>query len=993
MTPRRSLSALVVVVLAVVFAAPGAAFALAPQETPAPGEPRETTLDSGLRLLLLPRPGSGAVLTAVAVAAGSEDEPRARAGLSHFLEHLLFDGVDQLDERGVTEFFERRSAYINAFTREQTTVFFVLAPREEAAACAEMLAAMLTRSTIGAAAVEKERGVILEEQAKDAASPVTAREEALRTALWAGTPGEQPIGGAPDTVKTITRDDILAFWRAHYAAPGFRVLVAGDLSLDELNKIAAPFRNLPRPKGFTAPARQASLDWPGWGTWRAAAGGAPDEPTLELVIAPPRGSAIDGVALDVLARWLGDDQGPLARALVPDLARSVSVNRSPRQPDDVLAIRVEAKPGRAAAEVLSALLSAIEQAGQGGGPDDAAVARLARAESIERAITGQRLHYVAALFGEAFATTRGSLRDAVDPPAPPGPIVQGLARSFLTGARARSRGAWSGDGGPATAAPLPEPIVVTPAAQAAGMTAGPGGSRVVTLANGLVVAVLEELGSPVFGISVLVADRSLREPADEPGISDLAHRLLGAGAGMSPGDSFSRRLQRAGIEVKSADDPMIPYDDDDNAPEYSYLRLEGPSSSLFDGVELLAEMLRETRWDAASFDRALALHKQERQAQSQGAAAASLALRARLYGPSHPLARPVAGRVDDPLPTSDQVHAFFGPGWPAGYFAPERMIVSICGAAGAEDIVDAVKDVLGDGPAKAPQRGPLPPAAQPPAMPGEAAAPMPAAPTASPGGAATKPGSPSMPDAAPAKSQTTAESASPTKPGSPPASAKPAFMPGMPPTSQPAKPGGMHTMPEATAKSPGAPTMPPTGATKPGGMPPMGMGGAAAQVNLVWGALTRPEAKDRAALLMAVNALSDRMVAVIREKEGLAYRLGAGVRAMPDGQWLISASVGTRPDNREKVQKLFADIAAKLGAEDLAPSDLERLAARVREREMLARLSAGARAARVARQLFESDGAPLLVGFEAQKNATPAEVRAAAAAYLDPARLVFVEAR
>lgn len=144
---------------------------------------------------------------------------------------------------------------------------------------------------------------------------------------------------------------------------------------------------------------------------------------------------------------------------------------------------------------------------------------------------------------------------------------------------------------------------------------------------------------------------------------------------------------------------------------------------------------------------------------------------------------------------------------------------------------------------------------------------------------------------------------------------------------------------------------------------------------------------------MAVNALSDRMVAVIREKEGLAYQLGAGVRSMPDGSWLVSASVGTRPDNKEKVQRLFTEIVAKLGSEDLVSADLDRLAARVRQREMLGRLSAGARAARLARQIFEGDDSPLGLGFGAQKAVTPEALKAAAAAYLDPARLVFVEVR
>ncbi len=88
--------------------------------------------------------------------------------------------------------FERLSAYMNAFTREQATVYFALVPRSDAVAAAELMAGMLTRSTIGSAVYEKEKKVILEELAKDHASPDGLKEEKLRGVLWRGTPARTP---------------------------------------------------------------------------------------------------------------------------------------------------------------------------------------------------------------------------------------------------------------------------------------------------------------------------------------------------------------------------------------------------------------------------------------------------------------------------------------------------------------------------------------------------------------------------------------------------------------------------------------------------------------------------------------------------------------------------------------------------------------------------------------------------------------------------------
>jgi predicted Zn-dependent peptidase len=137
--------------------------------------------------------------------------------------------------------------------------------------------------------------------------------------------------------------------------------------------------------------------------------------------------------------------------------------------------------------------------------------------------------------------------------------------------------------------------------------------------------------------------------------------------------------------------------------------------------------------------------------------------------------------------------------------------------------------------------------------------------------------------------------------------------------------------------------------------------------------------------VLALSALSDRMVAVIREKEGLAYRLGAGARALPSGGWLISASVGTRPQNEARVRQLWDELTTALGAAPLAPAELERLAARARQKDMLGGLSAGQRASRLARLVFEGKGSPLAAGYADVRNVTPAQLQAAAAKWLAPA--------
>ncbi len=888
------------VVIAVVFPL-GAA-----DKEAAPTKPVDRVLPSGATCLLWTRPGSGTVLVAVAVPAGSQDEHPAMAGLSHYLEHLLFDGFDDFNERGVTEAFEDLSVYMNAFTREQTTVFFALAPRENASAAAALMAGMLTRSKIVPATYEKEKKVILEELAKDHASPNGLEEELLRALLWQGTPLQNPVGGYVDTVEATPRDEVIGYWKARYGASGYRVLVTGDLPVAGLEEVLAPFAKLDR--GPAVPPRADQLSWAGWGEWQAepapeggdgeggmpamgmgmaamhGGGSGPASGTLAVVLAAPDSLAERGVALELIARWLGDPAGPLAWFLVPELASEVSVSRLPREPRDLLEVRVEGvdgvDPGTLLAQTLGGLATAAA------GPSDAEVGDLQRSWAAERALTGQRLHYAAVFYGEGLAAGRGPLVEAMDPPVLSPDDVRTAAADLLRDSRGRTRAAWLGDGGPLEKSPLPAAVAPTPRAAASTLEAGPLGSRVATLANGLVVGILPESGADVFGLHLLVADRTLYEPDDAPGVADLIHRLLPGGTVLAGSRELADRIERAGIDVKTADSPMIPFDNRYHVPDFSYVRIEGPAGSFGEAMQILAEMVRVAAWDDEGWRVAVEAHRAEAESDNQGAELAAQILAASLLGPENPLAKPVAGKPDAPIATPERVREVWG-AWPGGYFAPDRLVLTVASPIAPEQALAFIEDAFSGGADATPRRGPYP-----------------------------------------------------------------------------------APQPQAVAKETEA--------------------GDAPQVTLLWGRLTEVRPEDRAALLVAMDAYSDRMVAVIREREGLAYRLGASARDVQGAGWVLSAVVGTRPENRARVAELLREIAIDLGNNPLGGDDLARLNARERRTRMLRSLSAASRAYRLGRALFEGPESPLLVDEEAYAAVTPEEVQAAVATYLDPQKMLLV---
>lgn len=902
-TPSRvSLPLVLVMAFGAVFvAAPVVSFS---EEATSQG-PVERVLPSGAKALLWPRPGSGTVLITVAVPAGSQDEPAGMGGLSHYLEHLLFDGFDQLDERGVTEAFERLSAYMNAFTREQATVYFALVPRDDAVAAAELMAGMLTRSTIGAAVYEKEKKVILEELAKDHASPNGLKEERLRTVLWGGTPLEHPVGGTVESVGATTRDEVVRYWKDHYTPSGYRLLVTGDLPVDGLAAALEPFIEMTETD--QPPSRPDPIQWSGWGEWAAAA--APESPagpggmqsmgmghgmpgkvqgptggTLSIVIAAPESLASSSTSLEVVAMWLGHPSGPLSSALGPDWVGDINVARLPREPRDFLEIRVEAVVGVDPEALLGRALGAL--AGAAYGPVDAEVSAIQRSWASERALNDQRLHYAAVFYGEALASGRGVLAESVSPSQVTPADVRTAAAELLSDATPRTRAAWIGDGGPGSRTALPEAVLPANRKRSATLEPGPLGSLTATLGNGVVVGILPEEGSGVFGIHLLVADRTLREPAGSSGLADLVHRLLPGGTQLGSSQELARRVERAGIEVKTADVPAIPFDNRYHVPDFSYVRIEGPAESLTVALMMLAEMVRTPAWDEEGWRSAVAGHNSAKKADNRGSEKAKQLFLGTLLGPEHPLAHPASGLQGEVGADQQDVKAFWE-NWPNGYFSADRLVVTVASPLSAEETLGMVVDAFSGGPEADPARGPYP-------------------------------------EAIPAVSA-----------------------------------------PEIEI-------------------------GEAPQVTVMWGRLAEVAAGDRAPLLVAMDALSDRMTAVIREREGLAYRLGAGARTIPGGGWILSASVGTRPDNSPRVTELLEELVAGLAAEPLSSDDLERLNARARRTRMLRGLSAASRAYRVGRALFEGPGSPLAVDESAYAAVTPEQVQDVVSRYLVPDAMLLV---
>jgi len=123
-------------------------------------EPEITTLPGGERIVTDRLRGVRSVALGLWIATGSRDEPRSRAGVSHFIEHLLFKGSSRYTAQGIAELFDTMGGELNAATSRETTVLYTRVPDGHLPEALDAMADMVFAPTF--ADVDSEREVVLD---------------------------------------------------------------------------------------------------------------------------------------------------------------------------------------------------------------------------------------------------------------------------------------------------------------------------------------------------------------------------------------------------------------------------------------------------------------------------------------------------------------------------------------------------------------------------------------------------------------------------------------------------------------------------------------------------------------------------------------------------------------------------------------------------------------------------------------------------------------
>jgi len=200
-----------------------------------------STLPAGERVITEHVPSVRSVALGFWIGAGSRDEDEAQAGVSHFIEHLLFKGSSSYSAQEIAEIFDGLGGELNAATSRETTVVYARVPDDKLELAFAVMADMVFRPAF--AEVDAEREVVLEEIAMVEDNPQDLVHDYVAEAVFGGHPLGRPVIGSAEVIARVTPGEIAAYHRAAYVTENVVVAAAGNLTHERLLELLATSRD------------------------------------------------------------------------------------------------------------------------------------------------------------------------------------------------------------------------------------------------------------------------------------------------------------------------------------------------------------------------------------------------------------------------------------------------------------------------------------------------------------------------------------------------------------------------------------------------------------------------------------------------------------------------------------------------------------------------------------------------------------------------------
>ena len=201
----------------------------------------KTTLPNGLRIVTEKIESVKSISVGIWVKTGSRNETPKQAGITHFLEHMLFKGTDKRTAYDIALSMESVGGYLNAFTSSEYTCYFARCVNTQMERALDVLSDMVLNPSFPEEEVEKEKKVVIEEMKMYRDSPDDYLFEEYNTRMFQGHELGRPVLGLEETVSSFTRDDLYEYMEERYRAGNLLISVAGNVEHEEVVKLVTEY--------------------------------------------------------------------------------------------------------------------------------------------------------------------------------------------------------------------------------------------------------------------------------------------------------------------------------------------------------------------------------------------------------------------------------------------------------------------------------------------------------------------------------------------------------------------------------------------------------------------------------------------------------------------------------------------------------------------------------------------------------------------------------
>jgi predicted Zn-dependent peptidase len=194
-----------------------------------------STLPGGERVISEHIDGVRSVALGLWIGAGSRDEPRTRAGVSHFIEHLLFKGSSRYSAQDIAELFDAMGGELNAATSRETTVVYTRVPDDHLEQALDAMVDMVFEPSF--ADLDSEREVVLEEIAMVEDNPQDLVHDMAAEVVFGPHPLGRPVIGSAEVISSVSRRALRGYHDAAYVAGNVVLAAAGNVEHEHLVRL------------------------------------------------------------------------------------------------------------------------------------------------------------------------------------------------------------------------------------------------------------------------------------------------------------------------------------------------------------------------------------------------------------------------------------------------------------------------------------------------------------------------------------------------------------------------------------------------------------------------------------------------------------------------------------------------------------------------------------------------------------------------------------